>query len=112
MGMNAPRSGEPTNINTGNYVTTAGTAGASARVINTNQGAYKEFHRPIIIQNLDGTNALFVKINDTDASETDCHIRLGANERIKIDFVNVQILSLYMEAGAYTTAMIHGWAGG
>lgn len=109
MGINAPRSGEPVNLNSGSYVTTAGTAGASARVIQTGQGAFASYARPVVVQNLDGTNAVFLKINDNDASSTDCQIRLGANERVKIDWVNVEILSAYMAAGVYTTLMVHGW---
>jgi hypothetical protein len=105
----AVRAGEPINLNAAPYITTAGTTGASAHVLDTQQGGRMEYHRPVIIQNLDGTNAVFIKINDDDASSTDCHIRLGANERVKIDWVNVTKLSAYMSAGAYTTLMVHGW---
>lgn len=110
MSRMAVRSGEPVNLNTGDRITTAGVTGASARVIDTRQGAFNEYHRPVLVQNLDGTNAVFIKINKDDASSTDCHIRLGANERVKIDWVNVTKLSAYMAAGAYTTLMVHGWA--
>lgn len=109
MSRMAVRSGEPVNLNASPYVTTAGTTGASARIINTQQGSKMEYHRPVILQNLDGTNPVFIKINDDDASDTDCHIRLGTNERVKIDWVNVTKLSAYKTAGAYTDLMIHGW---
>ena len=115
MSKNCVRSGEPTNINAAPYITTAGVVNTSARVLDTNQGTAEnrgvvwEYFRPVIIQNLDATNAVFIKINDDDASATDCHIKLLANERFLIDFVNVEMLSFFMAAGAYTTLMVYGW---
>lgn len=109
MSRMAVRAGAPTDLNASPYITVAGTTGATSRELDTQQGAKREYHRPVVVQNLDGTNAVFLKINRTGASATDCDVRLGANERVKIDWVNVTSLSIYMAAGAYTTLMVHGW---
>lgn len=103
------RGGEPTNLNAAPYITTAGVVNTSARVINLQQGSVNHYCRPVYIQNLDGTNALFVKINDNDASATDCHIRIAANGFHLVENINVTSLSLFMTAGDYATAMVHGW---
>lgn len=103
------RSGPPIQLNAAPYITVAGVVNTSAREIDTTQTSVNHYARPVYIQNLDGTNALFVKINATGATATDCLFRLAANEGKLVDWVNVENVSLFMAAGDYATAMVHGW---
>lgn len=104
----------PTNINAAPWIVTAGTTGASARELSLRVSGPAKYARPVYIQNLDTTNFLYVKINATGATATDCHLAIPPltvthNGFYKIKEINVDTLSLFMAAGAYTTAMVHGW---
>lgn len=109
MSRQAVRAGGGTQLNASPYITTAGTVNTSARVLNTHQGSVQSYARPLLIQNLDATNALYIKLGAADCSATDATIKLLANERILVDWCNIELLSLFMTAGAYTTAMVWGW---
>jgi hypothetical protein len=62
-----------------------------------------------MIQNLDATNSVYVRLNTDDASATVADFVLLGNEGLLVDWVNVNSLSFYMGAGVYTTILCHGW---
>lgn len=90
--------------------TTAGSPGTSDQV-----REFTRYVRPCYVTNTDGTNALFVRINGTDtdpASATVFDVRVAPNTTIEITsngIINVKTISLFMSAGAYSTAIVSGW---
>lgn len=103
-------------------VTTAGTVGTTDRVVEFRSGGRAIWVRPVFVTNLDTANALFVKINGSDAnsaSATDFDIRIPAMTAAGIDttreitadgIINVQTLSIfYAAAGDFDNAVIRGW---
>lgn len=111
--------------------TTVGVVGTSDRVVefqyDSSQIVGAEARpivaRPVYVTNLDVANALFIKINGTDAdpaSATSFDIRIPAMTAAGVDttmeitangVINVGTLSLfYAAAGDFANAVVRGWS--
>lgn len=104
-------------------VTTAGTVGTNDRVVQFQETGRPTSCRPVYVTNLDAANALFVKLNGSDAnpaSATSFDIRIpaltdaGIHTTVEITaggIINVNTLSIfYAAAGDFANAVIQGWA--
>lgn len=106
MGANANRTGAPIAATT----TTTGTPGSSAEV-----RTFPSPARPVYVTNCAASEDLYVKVNKDDASSTDFLVKLAAGQAVELSsrgILNVQTVSLYYAAAAYSNAKVVGWSFG
>ncbi len=106
MSANANRTGAPIAA----AITTAGTPGSVTEV-----RTFASPARPVYVTNCDATDDLFVKVNAADASSTDFLVKLTPGQAVELSslgILNVQTVSLYYGASAYTGAKVIGWTFG
>jgi hypothetical protein len=89
-------------------VTTAGVVGASDEV-----RTFTKYARPVFVCNSHATEALFVKVNAINASNTDFHFKILAGVSLDVSaegLLNVDFVSLfYVATAAYTDVKVSGW---
>lgn len=94
-------------------ITTTGTPGALDQVRTFRDAALRPLYvRPCVVTNLHATEDLFVLINEENASDVNYLRKVPAGEAIDFSFtgrLNVNFVSLYYVAAAYSNAQVRGW---
>ncbi len=109
MALGGKRTGTPQTPTT----TTDGSVNTTAREVQfQSSDGLVTYARPCVVTNTDGTNVLYVKVNDTSATAADFLVSVPVLGHVDVSFegrLNVQNLSLWYAAGDLDTALVRGW---
>jgi len=93
-------------------ITTAGTPGASDQVRTFQESGGQRSARPVIVTNMDLTDALYIIPNDIGCSDVNFMVKLAPGQAVDLSVegqINIGSVSLYYVSVAYTQAQVRGW---
>lgn len=93
--------------------TTDGVVNTTAREVEFQDAAGgTSYARPCVVTNTDGTNILYVLVNESGATASNFLVSLNVLQAVDVSFggrLNVQTLSLWYAAGDLDNARVRGW---